>query len=424
MATAAEVLQNVRRHGVHKQLADDRIELIGELQGRAAAVGRAERDLLRTIVRCDNGELWRDDDCRNTAEWLAQRLGISRWKAQRWVNAAHALEDLPRISAALEAGVLSLDKVVELTRFAAPKTEKKLVSWARRVTPRGIRDRADRELTTSLKDAKNAQAAGRVELWQMDEHMGAINGYLPNDRFAVVVSALDDLADQLPDLPDEDRELSVEQRRADALVALASAHLANDQDPDRATVVVHAPLAALTNDEGNCAIAGGGIIHPETARRLACDARLRFVITDEEGNALGIGETSRTVPHWLRRQVFHRDGNRCTFPNCEARRFLHPHHIKWWTPTAHGERGPSDLPNLITVCTRHHTLVHEHRWSVTLGDDGTVTWFRPSGRVYEPGPAPPEPDELDLRRQARELPEPKLIEARRYSPLLALAGVL
>jgi len=81
MATAAEVLQNVRRHGVQKQLADDRIELLGELQEKAAAVGNAERDLLRTVVRCDNAELWRDDDCRSTADWLAQRIGTSRWKA-------------------------------------------------------------------------------------------------------------------------------------------------------------------------------------------------------------------------------------------------------------------------------------------------------------------------------------------------------
>ncbi len=36
-------------------------------------------------------------------------------------------------------GTLSLDKVVELTRFATGATEKELIAWARRVTPAAIR---------------------------------------------------------------------------------------------------------------------------------------------------------------------------------------------------------------------------------------------------------------------------------------------
>mgnify|MGYP006160855339 CR=1 FL=1 len=39
------------------------------------------------------------------------------------IAAAYTLEHLPLTSHALETGVLSVDKVVELTRFAVPATE-------------------------------------------------------------------------------------------------------------------------------------------------------------------------------------------------------------------------------------------------------------------------------------------------------------
>ena len=54
---------------------------------------------------------------------------------------AHTLAHLPLLSRALQSGELSLDKVVELCRFATPKTEKKLLRWARRVMPATIRER-------------------------------------------------------------------------------------------------------------------------------------------------------------------------------------------------------------------------------------------------------------------------------------------
>jgi Domain of unknown function (DUF222) len=95
-----------------------------------------QRRLFSAIAACARDEVWRADGCRDMAQWLAGRLGISNWAARRWVAAADALERLPRISDALADGVLSVDKVVELTRFATPDTEKDLVAWAAGSRPR------------------------------------------------------------------------------------------------------------------------------------------------------------------------------------------------------------------------------------------------------------------------------------------------
>jgi hypothetical protein len=135
----------------------------------------------------------------------------------------------------------------------------------------------------------------------------------------------------------------------------------------------------LLGNGGGCGIEGGGVLHPETARRLCCDSRLQVVLTEEDGNALGIGRLSRTVPPYLMRQVRMRDGG-CTFPGCEARSFLYAHHIVHWI-----RGGPTDLENLVLVCGFHHKLVHEFGWNVSL-TGSVVEWFRPNGRPLDRAP--------------------------------------
>ena len=366
-------------------------ELLRRLDAAHVEAGRVERDRLRVVLEFDRRELWRGNGARDHAEFLAARYGISQWKARRWIGAAYALEHLPVISHALTSGTLSLDKVVELSRFATGVTEKKLVSWARRVTPAAIRRRADAEVRTSLERAREVESDRHLTWWwHQDDGALEIEGRLPPAEGSAFISAVDRMAKDLPDsLPEEcapthDTGYSIEQRRADALALLCSARIADDQDPDRAMVVVHAPYDALTKGRRNATIANGPAIDPRTAQRLACDSRLDVALYGNDDKAVGIGRSSREPTHWLRRQVLYRDSHTCTFPGCEMKRFLHLHHMHWWELL-----GPTDLDNLITVCTPHHKLVHEFGWSVKLQDD-TPIWFRPSGRRFEPGPAPPD----------------------------------
>jgi len=69
--------------------------------------------------------------------------------------------------------------------------------------------------------------------------------------------------------------------------------MAQDPDPDRATVVIHAQLDGLASGEGGCVIEGGPAIHPKTARRLLCDSRVQMVIEDSTGQPT-IRRTSST----------------------------------------------------------------------------------------------------------------------------------
>lgn len=79
---------------------------------------------------------------------------------------------------------------------------------------------------------------------------------------------------------------------------------------------------------------------------LACDARVRRA-----------GQPNRaTVPPRLRAAVLARDRHRCASPGCGATQFLEVHHV---VPRNAG--GANEAANLVTLCSRCHGFVHEHR---------------------------------------------------------------
>ena len=331
--------------------------------------------------------MWEHDGCRDIGHWIAGRYGVSATVGARWVAAAYALEALPRLSRALESGELCLDKTVQLSRFVTSEDESKWIAWAKRVTVATVRHRAD----VMTRPPENTAAAddGQRSLtywYSEDGRLLELYGLLPADQGAAVVKAIDRVADGIarspsdltPPVHDVD-EVTIDQRRADALVLLASQALAAESDADRATIVVQAELSALLGDGSGASLERGGVITSTTLRKLTCDSRLQTVLSDGERGVVGIGRASRIVPGWLMRQLRQRDGG-CSFPGCGAKRFVHAHHIEHWI-----EGGATDLDNLVLVCGFHHKLVHEHRWKVHLDPAGTAVWTRPGGRVFEPG---------------------------------------
>jgi Domain of unknown function (DUF222)/HNH endonuclease len=183
---------------------------------------------------------------------------------------------------------------------------------------------------------------------------------------------------------------------ADALLLMADTFLSSRpaaRAGDGYQVVVHVDAAALADDEeGSCELEEGTPLHPETARRLACDASVVRIL-ERDGRPLSVGRKSRSVPPALRRALQSRD-RACRFPGCRQRRFLHAHHIDHW---ARG--GRTDLSNLIHVCSHHHRLLHEGGYSIERGAGGTLRFRRPDGQAISTVPPHPTGDRSELRRQ-------------------------
>jgi hypothetical protein len=357
-------------------------DVVRSIDAAHARVGAAQRELLALVPVADRQEVWRGDGARDLAHWLSMRYGISGWKAHRWIGAAHALEELPRLSEALSTGELGIDKVSELCRFATPETEDRLIRWAQRVSYGAVRHRGDLEVRRSREETVQVERDRSVSWWWSDEgRRFGLEAELPAAQGAIVARALARMAEQVPVMPGEDASHDAPARRADALVALCSAKIASDPDPDRATVVVHAQLGGLLWGSGGSELEDGPAISPETARGLLCSSRTQTVVEDRQGNVATIEPLTRQPPAWMLRQVRHRDRG-CRFPGCGTKAFTEAHHIRWFS-----RGGRTELGNLILICSFHHRLVHEYGWRIERDLDGTAWWLRPDGVRYRAGPS-------------------------------------
>jgi hypothetical protein len=171
-------------------------------------------------------------------------------------------------------------------------------------------------------------------------------------------------------------------RRASALAMVAEAACApaggGVSVPE---IVVHVHTVAASADAGpsetSAHIEDAVAISTITAERLCCDAAVVPILEGQDGELLSIGRRSRTIPPAIRRAMNARDQG-CRFPGCTHTRFLHGHHIQHW---AHD--GETSLSNLVTLCSYHHTLVHEGGFSITRTASGEIACFTPTGRRIE-----------------------------------------
>jgi hypothetical protein len=413
MAMKVKHLRMIERSSQVLQVEDTNgASLIDEWGDVKRTVGERDRYRLDLIIRTDRSSRWENDGFDDYPSWIGQKWDISPWKARRMIYAAYALEELPVTAAALASGTLGLDKVVELSRFATPETERGLIKWAQRVTPRAIRKRADKNGKPDTDEALQALKDRYVRFNERLDGCMEIEAVVPLADGIKIEKALKRAADTLPDEPKDENgdgpgeERSREMRMADALGMWAANAIATDANPDLATVVMHLDLKALKNGTYGTTLENVGI-HPETAERLACECRYQVLWTGKDGD-IGLNRMTRNVRQPLRRLVIARDEGTCFFPGCDHTQFLEVHHIVHWV-----RNGQTNLGNLVLVCPTHHRLLHEGCWSMVMGRDGEPIVFRPSGRRYIPDlPGTELNEELIEKEMSRAGPAPGSLEGR------------
>jgi hypothetical protein len=121
---------------------------------------------------------------------------------------------------------------------------------------------------------------------------------------------------------------------------------------------------------------------------LACTAALSWMTHGGGGAVLALGRRRRKPSAAIRRAARERDGGRCRFPGCESRR-VDLHHIRHWI-----NGGRTDLENLVSLCPRHHRLVHDRGYLIAAppGGGGTFAFCRHDGTRLPSSPPLPEPD--------------------------------
>ncbi|MDH3439268.1 MAG: HNH endonuclease [Gammaproteobacteria bacterium] len=317
------------------------------------------------------GLQWGLDNC---AEWLAWRCDLSLTTAREKVRVAHALKSLPAIAVTFSTGELSYAKVRELTRVANRENEAELLEFALRTTATNVAERC-RELRNGSEaslDTSTRAFANRSLRIRRDHHrqIMTITVALPMAAGELIEKALDKARDdESRELP-EYEQISWATRQADAFVNMVSGYLSGDSanHNDNYLATVHVDQSALIGREGRSGIP------IESVKRLCCDSHAVVITENDDSEPLSIGRKTRIVPKAIQRAVRARDGNYCTFPGCNNRRFLDCHHVEHWS-----NGGETSLDNLMLLCTRHHTLVHEGGFRIEK--DYRDNWFfvKPDG---------------------------------------------
>ncbi len=336
---------------------------------------------------------------RKMAAWLRSTLRIDPHPARELTEHAAALTHHPTLEqavldgfidlrqaavisttvAALPAEISGLDEVslVDAAQIAR-QAETTMIDMAGRLPAYQLRrigerilvhvapelaDRAD-EATSARQEARAHQRRG-VTLSLPVDGLVRVSGFLGAEDVATVEAALHPLC---APTPGDDRTAA--QRRADALIdvcrlALRTGQLPEDggEPPQLAVTVAYDPL---TRNLGSAITDTGRRLSRDTARRLACDARVLPIVLGGDGQILDAGRTRRLATGALRRALHIRDRG-CAFPDCDRPpRWTDAHHIVGWTAG-----GPTNLDNMVLLCRRHHRLVHHPTagWQIRLGAD-------------------------------------------------------
>ncbi|MDC1286422.1 HNH endonuclease [Gammaproteobacteria bacterium] len=378
-----------------------------EITDLCAQINAASYRLLQLVAELDNEAPWGAWGLTSCAHWLNWRCGIGMNAAREKVRVAHALRELPQISASFATGELSFSKVRAVTRIADPENEKELLDLARHATAaqveklvrayRGVERQAQRE------QAAVQYAARELTYYHDDDGSLVIRARLPAEEGAVVLQALnaamdaryaehseaesDDVTAVTSEIPDRLANRFA-QRRADALTTMAETTLRNGPEPlspaERYQVVVHVTAETLAGDNvGRCELDNGQGLALDTVRRIACDSSLLRITEDDVGNPLDIGRKTRAVPPAMQRALRSRDGG-CRFPGCTHQRFVDAHHIRHWA-----DGGDTSIDNLVLLCRHHHRLVHEDGFGVERTANSRIRFSRPDGPVIEEHPLLP-----------------------------------
>lgn len=179
---------------------------------------------------------------------------------------------------------------------------------------------------------------------------------------------------------------------AEALVALAQDALAAEHAEHPAVARRRRPqLTAQVDPLSGWARQANGELLPPCSLRAVMQTlpgrggvlRLR-PLTAADLRRHDLGRTHREANAALRELLGTLDGERCRFPGCTRHQKLHAHHVVYWS-----DGGGTNLDNLVLVCSRHHTVIHEQGFVLVLHADRRLDVRTPDGVPILHHPAQP-----------------------------------
>lgn len=330
-------------------------------------IERLSAERARRIAEVDRRELHRTLRHPSTASWLADRCRLSWSQARGLVATANALSEIPLTAACYANGDIDSARVRYLVAAhdahpeAYARDEEILLDVARTLTPLELRRaieywRQNLDYAAALDDANHVFSLRRLHVSPTFSGMARIDGDADPESPIIIDTALRSITEPWAKTGDE---RSPAQRRLDALVDICRAHLDHENTPvvggARPHVSVIVDWQTLTNTTGAIGeLDDGTVLHPETVRRLGCDAVVTRIVTGPDSRPLDVGRATRSIPSAIRRALVARDRG-CRWKGCDRpARWCDAHHLIHWA-----DGGVTAIYNLILLCRYHHRWVHE-----------------------------------------------------------------
>jgi hypothetical protein len=316
-------------------------------------------------------------------------------EAEAVVGRAAVLESMPSLHDALAAGSVSAGHVDAVARAAArldAPERAELVELAPSLVAAASSSSVDafeRDTRTLAQLLSRDSGAGHHERLRRQRSLrrwvdaaGLHHTHIALDpeadaKFSAALDAAVAAERRRGDEVGEDR--TFEQLKADAFVTLATGARSGERRHGEVLVLIdHDTLAGGLHARSVCETNDGAALPSEAVRRMCCDADIIPVVLGGDGAVLDVGR-ARRVASASQRRALRAMYRSCGFPGCTVRfGDCEIHHVLEWIE----QRGPTDLDNLLPLCSRHHHLVHDGHWSLTLHPDRTVVVRRPDGSMH------------------------------------------
>ena len=370
-------------------------EVVDELATLRRLADIAEAAYLSRLAVFDSRRLSETDGLA-TRPWIRHQLHVAPGETTRSLKIAKGLADLPTVAAALVDGEIRVPHAAAIVDGASllgtdviAAAQDALVEAARLDDPTRLRA-ALRGYGAAVDNTRAVRAAERrdegrwLHIATTFDGAVSIQGVFGAEDGAAVKAAVESLS-----APVRDDSRTAGQRRADALAEICRRQLASGTLPSRsgepAQITVVTDLATIERRTGGFGqLPDGEVLHGEAVRRLACDAKITRLIVGPESMPLDVGRAQRTATRAQRQALRVRDDG-CRFPGCDRPAdWCDVHHVTFWS---HG--GRTDVDEMISLCRKHHTAVHEGGWQVRTIGPGRFVFTNPTGQPVPDGAGQP-----------------------------------
>ena len=333
------------------------------------------------------------------AKTFADAAGVSLSAGERVVERGRTLSELPAIGAAAREGDVSGAHVDVATRALRQVPASHRGELAARID--GLADSArslpacefERKVKVEVRRLQDDDGKPRLEqqkkasrfrswvsrtsgMWCFRGEVDPFSGVVADKRLHDEIERLfrEGAPEGCPDDP-------IEKQQYLAALAFLSLLQGNGAGSGKPEVVVVIDATRL-DDDGKPTVDWELPVDlpDDVLRDVAARAKVSVVAVWPPAG-LNLGRSQRLASA-AQRRVLRALYPQCAIPGCAVRfSRLKMHHVWWWE---HG--GPSDLENLLPICARHHTAVHDRGWKLKLLPDRTLEITLPDGTTMETGP--------------------------------------